>query len=320
MANRRVPPNDLCYGLAAHLAKAASLTLPDHARPSRSETATGIVCGVGAALCWAMGFVAARHGVVIGLSPMVIALHRFIWPGLLLFPLVAGGFKDLGGIGWGRGIAITVFGGLPLAMLSYSGFLLVPLGHGTVIQPSCGAVGGLLLARLVLQEPLPPRRIAGAVTIVFGLLVIGAESLRSMGAHGVLGDLVFVTTGCSFAMFSMLLRQWQIGPMRAAAVTSVLSLAGLPVLLFTFDNMLAAGLFENVLQAVVQGAFSGAGATLLFTRAVVLLGAGRAVLFSSLVPGISMLIGYLALGEVPSAFQLAGFAIVIVGFRLAQKP
>ncbi len=286
----------------------------------KSVTAQGILCGVGAALCWAAGFVAARHGVVIGLSPLLIALHRFVWSGLALLPIVAaGGFRKLGGVGWGRGIAITIFGALPFSILSYSGFLLVPLGHGGVIQPSCAAVAGLVLAWLVLKEPLPPRRIAGAVVIFVGLGVIGVEALRTMGSQGVLGDLVFVTTGCSFALFGMLLRLWRIEPVRAMAVTSVLSLAGLPILLFTFDNMVAAGFFENLLQAVVQGLFSGAGATYLFTRAVALLGAGRAVLFTSLVPGFTLLIGYLALGEVPSVSQLVGLAIVIVGFRLTQK-
>jgi len=31
------------------------------------------------------------------------------------------------------------------------------------------------------------------------------------------------------------------------------------------------------------------------------------------------LVGYLALGEAPSMSQLAGLAIVLVGFRLTQK-
>ena len=52
--------------------------------PVKQATALGVLCGAGAALCWALGFVAARHGVLIGLSPLVIALHRFVWPGLAL--------------------------------------------------------------------------------------------------------------------------------------------------------------------------------------------------------------------------------------------
>jgi drug/metabolite transporter (DMT)-like permease len=287
---------------------------------TKYATAWGIACGAGAALFWAFGFIAARQGVTSGLSPLVIALHRFVWPGLALLPLVArNNFADLRMIGLGRGVALALFGGLPLALLSYVGYIFVPLGHGALIQPSCAALGGLVLARLVLQEPLPPRRIAGAAIIVGGLAVIGAEALRTMGAHGVLGDLLFVAAGSCFAIFAVLVRRWRIGAIRAAAVTTVLSLAGLPIVMGSFGNMLAAGFYENAMQAVVQGALAGAGAIYLFTRAVVLLGAGRAVLFPSLVPPFTLLIGYFTIGEAPTASQLAGLAIVLVGFQLTQR-
>jgi len=278
--------------------------------PVKHPTAWGVLCGAGSALFWAFGFVAARHGVLTGMSPLVLALHRFIWPGLALIPILgARGFADLGGLGWRRGVALTLVGGLPLALWSYIGYVYVPLGHGSIIQPSCAAVGGLLLARLVLKETLPPRRIAGALVIVLGLAVIGAEALRTMGAHGLLGDLLFVAAGSSFAVFGMLLRLWRIAPMHAAAVTSVLSLAGLPILFFAYDNFLAAGFYENLLQALVQGVFAGPAAIYLFTRAVILLGAGRAALYPSLVPPFTLLIGFLTLG---------GLGIVVLGFRLTQ--
>lgn len=292
---------------------------PPSLPPVKHATALGVLCGAGSALFWAFGFVAARHGVLIGMSPLVLALHRFVWPGFALIPiLAASGFGDLGGLGWRRGIAITLFGGLPLALWSYVGYVYVPLGHGSIIQPSCAAVGGLVLARLILKEALPPRRIAGALSIVLGLAVIGAEALRTMGAQGILGDLLFVAAGSSFAVFGMLLRLWRIAPMHAAAVTSVLSLAGLPILFFAYDNFLAAGFYQNLLQAVVQGVFAGPAAIYLFTRAVILLGAGRAALYPSLVPPFTLLIGFLTLGEVPSVSQLVGLAIVVVGFRLTQ--
>ncbi len=288
--------------------------------PVKHATAWGVLCGTGAAVCWAIGFVSARHGVLVGLSPLVIALHRFFWAGLAFFPLIATeGFRNLGGVGWGRGIALTILGALPFSILSYTGFLLVPLGHGGLIQPAVAAVAGLFLSWLVLGETLPVRRIVGAAAILVGLAVIGAEALRTMGRQGVLGDLIFVTTGCSFAIFGMLLRQWQIAATRAVAATSVVSLAGIAILPFVFDNMRAAGLYENALQAALQGVFAGPGATFLFARAVVLLGAGRAVLFTALVPAITLLMGYVALGEVPSVSQLVGLVIVVVGFRLTQK-
>jgi drug/metabolite transporter (DMT)-like permease len=291
-----------------------------HSLPADRRTALlGVLCGAGSALFWAFGFVAARHGVLAGMSPLVLSLHRFVWPGLALLPLVAAqGAGDLGGLGWRRGIALTLVGGLPLALWSYIGYVYVPLGHGSIIQPSCAAVGGLILARLFIRESLPPRRVLGAAVIVAGLAVIGAEALRTMGRHGLLGDLLFVAAGSSFAVFGMLLRLWSVAPMRAAAITSVLSLAGLPILFFTYGNVAAAGFWENALQAFVQGVFAGPAAIYLFTRAVNLLAASRAALYPSLVPPFSLLIGFLALGEIPSTPQLAGLAVVVVGFRLTQ--
>src|SRR5262245_32547687 len=226
-------------------------------------------------------------------------LHRFIWAGLVFLPFVARqGLGDLGRMGWTRAVTLTLLGGPPLTLLSYAGFLFVPLAHGAVIQPSCAALGGLALATLVLKEKLPARRAAGAGIIVAGLAVIGGDALATIGAHGLVGDLSFATAGLMFAAFATLLRRWHIAPTRAVAVTSVVALIDVPIhwLVFGFEGMLALGFAANLLQLVMQGIFAGAGATYLFTRSVVLLGAGRASVFPSLVPGFTLLIGFLALG------------------------
>jgi drug/metabolite transporter (DMT)-like permease len=290
--------------------------------PKASAAFTGILCGVGAAVFWAAGFAATRHGIDIGFSPFDIVLHRFLWSAVLLLPLfVRDGPVDLNGIGWGRGIALTILGGPGLAIISYSGFLFVPLGHGGVIQPSCAALTGLLLATLVLRERLPPQRALGAAIIVGGLAVIGGEAIATIGAHGVIGDLMFVTAGCFFGTFGMLLRLWNVNAIRATVVVSVVSFVVVPLhwTIFGIDRMIAMGLWENLLQAFVQGLLAGPGAIYLFVRSVVLLGAGRAAVFPSLVPGFTLLIGWLVLGEVPSLWQVLGFTIVLIGFRLTQR-
>ncbi len=287
-----------------------------------SATAAGIACGTGAALFWAAGFVAARHGIAAGLSPADVAFHRYIWTGLVFLPVIAReGLLDLGGTGWGKAVTLTLFVGPLFSIISYAGFLLVPLGHGGVIQPSCAALGGLLLATVVLKEKLPVWRAVGAGVIVAGLVVIAGEALTVIGTHGLLGDFSFALAGLMFAVFAMLLRLWRIAPMRAVMVTGVVALVYLPVhwLVFGFARMLALGLWENLLQIVVQGVFAGALSTYLFARSVMFLGAGRAAVFPSLVPGFTLLVGLLVLGEVPSLAQVIGFLIVLTGFRLTQK-
>jgi len=89
--------------------------------------------------------------------------------------------------------------------------------------------------------------------------------------------------------------------------------------LFGYSGILNQSLGENLLQIVVQGVLAGALPIYLFARSVILLGAGRAGTFPALVPGFGVVIGFLALGIVPSLAQIAGLVIVLVGFRFVVR-
>jgi drug/metabolite transporter (DMT)-like permease len=287
-----------------------------------NPTAVGVICGIVAAGFWAAGFVGVRHGLNVGFSPADLAVHRYLWPGLALLPVVLrAGIGDLDGVGWGRGILLTVLGGPVFAIIGYAGFLLVPLGHGGVIQPSCGALGGLLLATVVLREKLVVSRLIGALIIIGGLLVIAGEGAATIGAQGVGGDLALALAGFMSAAFATLLRLWRIAPMTAAAVISVLSLSLVTIywLIGGVAHLSALGWPENLLQAILQGVLAGPAALYLLVRSITLIGAGRAAIFFSLVPPFVMLIGWLALGEVPTLLQLTGLVVVLFGFQLTQR-
>ena len=282
----------------------------------------GVVCGLGAALFWALGFVATRHGLKVGFSPADLLMHRFFWSGLAFLPLVLrAGLGDLSGIGWGRGLALMVLGGPVMSIISYAGFLFVPLGHGSVIQPSCATLGGLFLAVVLLRERMSFSRFFGAVVIVAGLAVIGGESIGSIGLNGVMGDLIFVLTGFMFAGFAALVRYWRVSAFSAAAVISVLSLSLFPVYAASGElgHVVAIGLGENALQALGQGILAGPAAMYLFTFSIQRLGVARAAVFPAIVPALTLLAGWLLLGETPTALQAAGLVTVLSGFYLAQR-
>jgi len=283
----------------------------------------GIVCGTLAALAWATGFVVAKHGTQIGFSPADLAFHRFFWSGLLVLPLIVReGWRDLGGIGWGRASVMTVLSGPPQSLLAYSGFILVPLGHGTTIQPACAALSGLVLASLILREKATFQRILGGTIIIAGLLVFGAESLTTIGNSGVGGDLLFATAGLFWATFGTLLRLWNVAGTRAVmavGAVSVIVLAPIYLFIYGISGLMKQSLFENLLQAVVQGGIAGSIPIYLFAHAVIALGGGRAATFPALVPVFGVIIGYLALGVVPSLAQFVGMLIVLVGFHFALR-
>jgi drug/metabolite transporter (DMT)-like permease len=283
----------------------------------------GIVCGTLAALAWAAGFVVAKHGIQIGFSPADLAFHRFFWSGLLVLPLIVReGLRDLGGVGWGRGFVMSILSGPPQSLLAYSGFILVPLGHGTTIQPACAALSGLVLASLVLHEKPGFQRILGGAIIIGGLLMFGAESLATIGGPGVGGDLLSATAGLFWATFGTLLRLWNVPGTRAVmAVGAVSTIVFAPIYLFIYGlNALAQhSFFENLLQAVVQGGLAGSLPIYLFAHAVIALGGGRAATFPALVPVFGAIIGFVALGVVPTLAQVAGMLIVLVGFQFTVR-
>src|SRR5262249_6377299 len=146
-------------------------------------------------------------------------IHRYIWSGLALLPtMVRGGIGNLNGIGWGRGILLAVLGGPVFAILGYAGFLLVPLGHGGVIQPSSGTLGGLFLATLVLRERLIPSRLVGALIIVCGLAVIRHRHMactdHGVQRAGILDDFGVSRKDCeAMIMYARVKAGWIDGPL-----------------------------------------------------------------------------------------------------------
>jgi drug/metabolite transporter (DMT)-like permease len=257
------------------------------------------------------------------LSPADIAFHRFVWTGLVLLPLVLrDGLGDLGGVGWGRGLVVFLLAGPFQAIISYSGFIFAPLAHGGVIHPGSAAMFGFVLAVLVLKEPLTLRHLAGTLVIVGGLAIFAGESIVSIGGNALGGDLLFATAGLMWALFGMLVKLWGLDSARATRVSCFFALivfAPLHAWLYGFDTMRSVSLTENLIQVAVQGVLSGALAMYLYSRAVVTLGAGKAAIFPSLVPGLTLLIAFITLGVIPTLPQFAGLAVVMVGFWLALR-
>ena len=145
--------------------------------------------------------------------------------------------------------------------------------------------------------------------------MIGAELIGHIGPDGVLGDLLFVLTGLMFAVFGTLLRHWRVNAFSAATVISVLSLSLLPLYAASggFARVAALGLGENALQALAQGILAGPAALYLFAFSIQTIGVARAAVFPATVPALTILAGWLLLGEPPTALQAAGLVTVLFG-------
>jgi drug/metabolite transporter (DMT)-like permease len=283
---------------------------------------TGLAWGLLAAAIWASYTVLARLAVKAGLSPGDLTLLRFAPGALLMAPLVwRWGWRDLAGIGWARGLVLTVLAGPGFSLLFMTGFSLAPLAHGAVIAPACQMLAGLGLSAWLAHQRLTRESALGAGFVVLGLACMGGDSLlHGEGGLTLAGDALFASAGACWGLFGALSRRWQVDPLRVTAVVVVLSFVLFAPAFFALADLhrlAAASVGMLLLQVLAQGLGAGLVAVLAFSRAVALLGSGRAAFFGALVPGAASLLAIPVLGEVPTLLQVLGIMAVVAGLLLA---
>jgi drug/metabolite transporter (DMT)-like permease len=293
------------------------------AQPTAPSALTaGLLWGLLAAAIWASYTVLARLAVKSGLSPGDLTLLRFAPGALLMAPLVwRWGLRDLCGIGWGRGLLLSVLAGTGFSLLFMTGFSLAPLAHGAVIAPACQMLSGLALSAWLAGQRWTRETAFGAGFVVLGLVCMGGDSLLHQDSSLTLvGDGLFAAAGCSWGLFGALSRRWLVDPLRVTAVVVVLSFAMFaPVFVATADLSRLANASAGMLalQVLAQGLGAGLVAVLAYSRAAALLGSGRAAFFGALVPGAASLLAIPVLGEVPTTLQVVGIVAVVTGLLIA---
>lgn len=291
------------------------------ARYKPSPEALGIALGVTAALIWGSYLAMARAGISAGLGATDIAFIRFAVAGLIMLPWLLWHHPSrMAGVGWGRATMLALVAGPFFILIGAGGYQFAPLAHGAVLQPAALTLAAMIAASVLFGDRLTSARIVGIATILVGLVVIAGPGLLSGGATTPIGDAMFVAAGLMWAAFSILSKRWAVSPLAATAVVSVLSaVIYVPgyLVINGLDRVLALPTNTLMAQVLVQGVLSGVVAVIAFSRAVQLLGPGRAAVFPAMVPAAAIFLGVPIAGEWPTALQLAGLAIVTGGLMIA---
>jgi len=286
------------------------------AETSESSVA-GAAYGVLAALIWA-GFPAitklsmATHT----LTAWDVTALRFATAGLLMLPLfVRHGLRPLHLSG---ALLLAVGAGAPYVLLTAGGLAFAPAAHMGVITPSCMLLISTVGSWLLLGGKPTGGGVAGVLTILAGILMLGWDGLSSHGGSVWLGDAMFVLGGLLWASYTLATRAWGVPPLQATAIVAVLSMLGyVPFYAAAAGSHLAAAPWrEIVIQAVFQGVLSAVVALVFYTRSVALLGAARGAVFGALVPSLALLFAIPILGEIPTRLQIVGVAVVTAGMLL----
>ncbi len=296
-------------------------TIVAAAKYKPSAETLGFALGITAALIWGSYLAMARAGISAGLGAADIAFIRFGVAGLIMAPwLLWHQPLRMAGVGWSRALMLALVAGPLFILIGASRYQFAPLAHGAVLQPAALTLGAMLAASVMFGDRLTPPRVIGIATILVGLVVIAGPGLMSGTAATPIGDAMFVTAGLMWAAFSILSKQWAISPVAATAAVSVLSaMIYVPgyLVINGLDRVLALPTNMLMAQVLVQGVLSGLVAVIAFSRAVQLLGPGRAAVFPAMVPAAAIFLGAPIAGEWPTALQLTGLAIVTGGMMIA---
>lgn len=291
-----------------------------HTSEGGGFTAAGLLFGALTVLCWASYNVAAKHGIDAGFAPVDLAALRFGVGGLVLIPLLIFGPRWRARLPSLKAtLVLTLLGGPLFSVLAVWGFTYAPLTHGVLFAPAANFIVGSLLGVLWLHEKVGRRHLVGGAVMLTGLAVLSGVDATTLGPETLKGDLLFMATGSTWALFTALMRRWRIDP-----VAGVLAQGSAAALLAPVVWLVIGGgrMFEMpqdafLTQVVFQGIVGGLGSSFAFFAAVGALGATRASMLGPMVPVAAVLMAAAVYLEPPRAIDLAGVSLVTLGLVIA---
>ena len=261
---------------------------------------------------WSGFILVSRLG---GKSPLTawdVTALRFGTAALILLPVWLWRRPRLN-FSW-RMVILAVTGGCGYGVLVYAGFKLTSAAHGAVLLPGMLPFLVALMAWLVLGERPSPQRWLGLVGIAAGIACLAADSFGSSVGDW-RGDLLILASSLSWAIYTVLVRRWQVAPWDATLGVGLVSAAlYLPVyVLWLPHNLAAASLSTIALQAAYQGVLAVIVAMMFFMRAVAILGPPKVGTLMALIPAVAGTAAAPLLGEPLSPWLMAGLVLVSLG-------
>lgn len=219
-------------------------------------------------------------------------------------------------------MALGVLGHCLYQVLFINGIARTRAGTASLVVAASPAVVALV-ARAYGHEKLPLRAVVGIALSITGVVLVLGGTISADGASHLVGDLMILAAVVAWAFYTTLLLPFtkRVDALRLAAWTllgGVLPLVVIasPALWRTDWGAVTPLTWSAVLYS---GLMAMVVAYLLWYRGVKEIGATRTAMFGNLQPIVALLVAWIALAEVPTAFQGAGAATVIGGLYLSRR-
>src|SRR6185436_10755199 len=209
----------------------ARMQPPSMPAAPRSRPLVAVAAGVLAMLLYGGQFVVSRFSLQHTLTPWDLAALRFGVAGLLCLPfLLRRGLASAAGIGWRRSLVLAITAGAPYTLILYMGLAAAPAAHGAVIIPGATPLFAAAFAWVWLGEETAPLALVGLGLILTGLVLVSWPGITGPAGDTTWeGDVLFLAAAVLWAIYTVLVRRWQVRPSRAIVMVWVLALPYLPI-------------------------------------------------------------------------------------------
>ncbi len=277
-------------------------------------------------LCWLLsaGVYIAAKWVSTEMPPWALCFWRVLIAFAILLPIVQRHFSEMLVLVRARGLELLFIGGMGLAICQ--GMIFVGLEHADAT--TAGIIIALIpiitmiLARVMLSEPMGSWQVAGSILAFLGILLIivkgSPDALLRLDFNP--GELWIVAGAVCFSLYTVLLRRAKFDLNRLALLVLLLGAAALTALPFYLYELTAderttlntSGLIALAYVAIPGGALM----YYLFNRSIEALGAARAGVLLYIQTIFIAVLAYLILGEKLQTYHLEGAALIIAGLLL----
>jgi drug/metabolite transporter (DMT)-like permease len=221
---------------------------------------------------------------------------------------------------WRLVVLLALVGNTLFHTLMVLGVHHTSAAHAAVLV-ALSPVFAVLLARVLLGEPLGVRRLGG-----IGIALVGVVAIVTRGRAGTaswLGDLLSLGASLSWALYTVIGKP-VLGRASPLAITTWATLLGaLPLLVVGTPGLLAVGWSELSLGRWLLLVYLSAGtialANLLWYWALARVATGRVVAFSYLIPVLALAIAVATGQEALGLSLVLGALAVLGGVALAQR-
>ena len=262
-------------------------------------------------LAWSTAWVCIRVAVV-DYSPAQLALGRYLIASLILLPIFWARRPRFERADWPRIAGAGLFGFTLYNLCLNAGETTVTAGAAALIGSTIPILS-TLSAQLFLKEPVRAWAWAGSAVALFGVALIAWGEEGGLGFSP--GALLVLGAAVCAAVYNTiqkpLLRRYA-----ALDVTSAAIFCGTVLLVPLGGGLVGAARaasLASTLNLVLLGAFPGALGYVLWMWCLAQMPVARLMNYLYLVAPLSILLGWVFLGELPSSLALVGGGITLVG-------